>query len=47
VGYVRRDLHIVIGCPATKCGEGVVLAKARSIGGVTAVPRGVGVKAEE
>ena len=47
MGYVRCDLHIVIGCPATKCSEGVVLAKAGSIGSMTAVPREIGVKAEE
>lgn len=47
VGYVRRDLHIVIGCPSTQCGEGVVLAKPGRIGGVAAVSRAAGVEAEE
>lgn len=47
VGYIGRDLHIVIGCPSTECGEGVVLAKPGSIGGVAPVPRKAGVKTEK
>ena len=47
MAYIGRDLHIVIGCPSTKCGEGVVLAKTGSIGGVAPVSREIRIKAEE
>jgi hypothetical protein len=42
-----RDVHLAIGCPSTKRSKGVVLAKARRVGRVTAIPWEAGIEAEE